>query len=155
MRKIILLLGCAMLFVTLRAGAQNRGFGVGFVAGEQTGISTKIWTTQTNAVQFSLAWRNENEFLGSRVSVSGDYLWHSFDAIQSSYLFPVYYGVGGALISGGAERDIIGVRGIAGIEYLPRKVPLDLFLQVVPMLVLTPGTSLEVGAGVGLRFFFR
>jgi hypothetical protein len=153
-KSLVALLSC-FFFVISFSYAQDRGFGVGVVTGEPTGLSVKIWTGPTNALQFSLAWRNEDEFFGNRLNISGDYLWHSFDAIQSTYRFPVYYGVGGRLISGGRERDIFGVRGVVGIDFLPRTVPLDVFLQFVPMLVLTPSTGIDAEAGLGLRFFFR
>lgn len=155
MKKYLLIIVCSLLFVSMRAQAQDKGFGLGFVTGQPTGISTKIWTGPTNALQFSLAWRNENPFFGNRVSISGDYLWHSFDAIHSSYRFPVYYGVGGMITSGGDESDVLGIRGVVGIDFLPRTVPLDVFLQVVPMLALEPSTTLNIDAGLGLRFFFR
>jgi hypothetical protein len=155
MRKHLLVLIFSLLFVCTYAQAQDKGFGVGLVLGEPTGISMKIWTGPTKALQFALAWRNEDSFLGSRVTISGDYLWHSFDAIHSTYRFPVYYGVGGTFTSGRPQSDILGVRGVVGIGFWPRKVPLDVFLQVVPTLVLTPSTSVDVNVGLGVRYFFH
>ena len=155
MKKYLLIIVCSLLFVSMRAQAQDRGFGVGFVTGQPTGISTKIWTGPTNALQFALAWRNDDPFFGNRVSISGDYLWHSFDAIRSTYRFPVYYGVGGTFTSGRPQSDILGVRGVVGIAYWPRKAPIDIFLQVVPTLVLTPSTSINVNVGLGGRYFFN
>jgi hypothetical protein len=154
MKKPLYVLCCMFLAFSF-SHAQDRGLGIGVVTGEPTGLSVKIWSGPTNAFQFSLAWRNEDEFFGNRLNISGDYLWHSFDAIQSTYRFPVYYGVGGRLISGGRGRDILGVRGVVGIDFLPRAVPLDVFLQFVPMLVLAPSTVIDAEAGLGLRFFFR
>ena len=166
MRKHLLVLIFSLLFVCTYAQAQDKGFGVGLVTGQPTGISMKIWTGPTKALQFALAWRNEDSFLGGRVTISGDYLWHSFDAIHSTYRFPVYYGVGGSFSSGRPQStgrnqpnttgpSILGVRGVVGIGFWPRKVPLDVFLQVVPTLVLTPSTSIDVDVGLGVRYFFR
>ena len=155
MRKIIFCLALAIIVAHGTVLSQEKGFGVGFVTGQPTGISTKIWTGPANALQFSLAWRNENGWFGNRVSLSGDYLWHSFDAIRSEYRFPVYYGVGGMLTTGGDERDNLGIRGVVGIGFLPRTVPIDVFMQIVPVFVISPDTHIDVDAGLGLRFFFK
>ncbi len=152
-RNIIIIL---ILVAALRSQsrAQDKGIGVGVIVGDPTGISTKIWTTPTNALQFAVAWENQDPFLGTRVSFSGDYLWHNFSAIQSTHRFPVFYGVGGVIASGGRYQAALGVRGVLGIDWLSRQAPIDVFLQVVPVLVLSPSTDVVVGAGLGMRFFF-
>jgi hypothetical protein len=136
------------------AHSQDKGLGVGVIVGDPTGIDVKVWTTTSNALHFAVAWRPRDPFLGTRVSFSGDYLRHSFDAIRSTERFPVYYGIGGVIASGGGADAVLGVRGVIGIDWLSRRAPVDIFLQVVPVLVLTPSTDLELGAGIGFRFFF-
>jgi hypothetical protein len=71
------------------AYSQDKGLGVGVIVGDPTGIDVKVWTTPSNALQFAVAWRTRDPLLGTRVSFSGDYLWHSFDAIRSTERFPV------------------------------------------------------------------
>jgi hypothetical protein len=154
MRREMLLTICSVALMTSLTRSQDRGLGIGVIVGDPTGISTKIWTTSTNALQFALAWQARDPFLGTRVSFSGDYLWHSFDAIHSTQRFPVFYGVGGVLASGGGADPALGVRGVVGIDWLSRQSPIDVFVQVVPILVLAPSTDLELGAGVGIRYFF-
>lgn len=88
------------------------------------------------------------------MSLSGDYLWHSFDVIHSNERFPIYYGVGGVIASGGPNEAALGIRGVFGLDWLSRHAPIDVFLQVVPVLVLAPSTDFEFGAGIGVRFFF-
>jgi len=153
-RGMLLIMVCATVLVT-EARSQDRGIGAGVIVGDPTGISMKIWTTTDNALQFAVAWRSRDPFLGTRVSFSGDYLWHSFDAIRSSHRFPVYYGVGGVIASGGAADPALGVRGVLGIDWLSRQSPFDVFIQVVPVLVLAPSTDVELGAGIGARYFFN
>ncbi len=154
MRRGMLLTVCCLAFLTNPARSQDRGLGIGVIVGDPTGISTKIWTTSTNALQFALAWQARDPFLGTRVSFSGDYLWHSFDAIHSTQRLPVFYGVGGVFASGGGADPALGVRGVVGIDWLSRQSPIDVFLQVVPVLELAPSTDFELGAGVGIRYFF-
>ena len=153
-RVFFVALGVAF-FSTVAAHAQDKGIGIGVIVGDPTGISTKIWTTQSTALQFAVAWRSRDAFLGTRVSFSGDYVWHSFNAIHSNERFPVFYGVGGVIASGGGFVSALGVRGVLGIDWLSREVPVDIFLQVVPVLVLSPSTDLQVGAGLGIRYFFN
>ena len=148
----ILFMGTAFFFTTARS--QDRGIGIGVIVGEPTGISAKIWGTQSTAFQFAIAWRTRDPFLGTRVGFSGDYVWHSFDAIHANERFPVFYGVGGAIASGGAFESVLGVRGVVGIDWLSRRAPIDVFFQVTPVLVLSPSTGVEIGAGLGMRFFF-
>ena len=151
-RWVVLLAGIALLSDTTRS--QDRGVGVGVIVGDPTGLSAKIWTAQSTALQFAVAWRTRDPFLGTRVSISGDYVWHSFDAIRSNERFPIYYGVGGTIASGGAFESALGVRGVIGIDWLSRRVPIDIFFQVTPVLVLSPSTDGEVSAGLGVRYFF-
>jgi hypothetical protein len=60
---------CCMSLVFSISHAQDRGFGIGVVTCEPTGLSVKIWTGPTNAMQFSLAWRNEDECFGDKLNI--------------------------------------------------------------------------------------
>jgi hypothetical protein len=137
--------------------AQDRGFGLGVIIGEPTGISAKLWTSQTNALDFGLGWSafdNGRNNGGSRVHFHMDYLWHSFNAIHSSERFPIYYGFGGRFNSGGFNEGSFAIRGVLGIAWLPKSTPLDIFLEVVPSLELTPASGFAMDAAIGARYFF-
>ena len=143
--------------------AQDRGFGLGFVVGEPTGISAKYWTSSQNAFDFGLGWSvggDRIDYSGvkdnsSRIHFHMDYLWHSFSAIRSTERFPLYYGIGGRFNSGGGYDSSFGIRGVFGIAWLPRDTPLDVFVEVVPVLQLTHSTGFGMDAGLGMRFFFQ
>ncbi|MBU1101909.1 MAG: hypothetical protein KKA84_16035 [Bacteroidetes bacterium] len=143
--------------------AQDHGFGLGFVVGEPTGISAKLWTSKINAFDFGLGvgvggdrikydgnYNNE-----SRIHFHMDYLWHSFNAISSNERFPLYYGIGGRYNSGGGYEGSFGARGVVGIAWLPRNTPLDLFVELVPVFQITPSTGFGLDAGLGIRYFFN
>ncbi|KAF0214650.1 MAG: hypothetical protein FD178_2282, partial [Ignavibacteria bacterium] len=83
-----------------------------------------------------------------------DYLWHSFNAISSSREFPLFYGIGGKINTGPEYSGTFAVRGVIGIAWLPRSTPLDIFIEVVPTLLLVNSTGLGIDAGIGARFFF-
>lgn len=142
---------------------QNRKFGLGVIIGEPTGISAKLWTSNTNALAFGVGWSVEGYRINgfdsdydnvTRTHIHVDYLWHSFYAISPNGQFPLYYGIGGRINTGPQYSGTFAVRGIIGIEWLPRNTPLDIFIEVVPSLQLVSSTGIGIDAGIGARFFF-
>jgi hypothetical protein len=152
-----------LFFAIQKSVAQERGFGLGVIIGEPTGISAKLWTTSRNAFDFGLGWSIGGDRVGnykgnynggSRVHFHMDYLWHSFDAIHSSERFPLYYGLGGRINSGAGYDGSVAVRGVIGIAWVPHNTPIDVFLELVPSLQFTPTTGFGIDAGIGVRYFF-
>jgi hypothetical protein len=153
-----------LLFIlSLSIKAQDHGFGIGFIVGEPTGLSAKLWTSGRNAFDFGLGWsvggdrisRNDVIHEGSRIHFHMDYLWHSFRTIKSTEQFPLYYGIGGRINSGGGYNTSFGVRGVFGIAWLPRSTPLDVFVEIAPVLQLVDYTGFGIDAGLGVRFYFN
>jgi hypothetical protein len=145
------------------ANAQDRKFGLGVIIGEPTGLSAKLWTTETTALDFGLGWSVGGDRIGryngyyngtGRIHFHMDYLWHSFDAIRSSERFPLYYGVGGRLNSGAGYDQSMAIRGVFGIAWLPHNTPIDVFLELVPSLQLVSTSAFGIDAGFGVRYFF-
>lgn len=143
--------------------AQDRGFGLGVILGEPTGISAKYWTSRVNAFDFGLGWSIGGDRLGSykgyydrgsRIHFHADYLWHAFEAIHSSERFPLYYGIGARINSGAGYDASVAVRGVFGIAWLPHHTPIDVFFELVPSLQLTSSIGLGLDAGIGARYFF-
>ncbi|MDD8018800.1 MAG: hypothetical protein PHP42_10545, partial [Bacteroidota bacterium] len=91
---------------------------------------------------------------GRNVHFHMDYLWHSFEVIQSSERFPLYYGIGGRMNSGPGYDGSVAVRGVFGIAWLPNNTPMDVFLELVPSLQLTNSSGFGIDAGIGARYFF-
>lgn len=152
-----------LFFIHQNSSAQDRSFGLGVIIGEPTGISAKLWTSDRNAFDFGLGWsrggyRNDRYYnyytRNSRVHLHMDYLWHSFSAINSVERFPIYYGIGGSMNSGDGYDASLAVRGVIGIAWLPRDTPIDIFLELVPMLQLTPFSGFGIDAGFGARYYF-
>lgn len=159
---------CAFVLVVLLpathdAVAQQRTFGLGIVVGEPIGLSAKLWTSETNALDFGLGWSAGPSTISvgngvysstNRVHFHMDYLWHSFDAIHSSENFPLYYGIGGLIDNGSRFDNIVAVRGVFGIEWIPHQAPLDVFLELVPFIPITVPSGLGLDLGIGARFYF-
>jgi hypothetical protein len=152
-----------MIILAKPTEAQDRGFGLGIVLGEPTGLSAKLWTSKINAFDFGLGlglggdrFKYHGDYNEEgRVHFHMDYLWHSFNAISSTERFPLYYGIGGRFNSGGGYDDSFGIRGVFGIAWFPHNTPIDVFLELVPVFQITPGTGFGIDAGLGIRYFFQ
>ncbi|HUI28632.1 MAG TPA: hypothetical protein VLX91_00345 [Candidatus Acidoferrales bacterium] len=145
--------------------AQGAGIGAGLILGAPTGISAKFWTSNINAIDFAVGWSDDGEwarfgntwyYYGLRyLHIHADYLWHNYTAIKSQERFPLFYGVGFHYDDGHGAPSAFGMRGVIGIDWMPRAVPIDVFVEFAPVLFLTPGTGLGLDAGIGTRFFFH
>ena len=140
-----------LVAVSWSSPGQTRGFGLGLIIGEPTGISGKYWVSRENAVDGAIAWSFRRE---GRFHIHADYLDHFPDAIHSTERFPLYIGIG-ARIAGGHGEGLLGIRFVGGIAFWPRKIPLDVFLELSPILDLIPATELSANIGLGVRYFFQ
>jgi hypothetical protein len=147
-----------LFFLVLVAGfpAEARdgrsGFGLGVILGEPTGLSMKTWTGASTAFQGAVAWSFSNE---TNLHLHLDHVWHRWDLIDvEEGVMPFYFGVGGRLKLRDETDDELGIRIPVGLAYYWTDVPLDLFVELVPILDLAPDTELDVNAALGLRYFF-
>ncbi|MGB6033789.1 MAG: hypothetical protein WBG01_17770 [Bacteroidota bacterium] len=147
---IFLILVFLFLLVPRQSDAQNKDFGAGIILGEPTGISAKYWVSTVNALDAGVAWAFTRKGF---FHIHADYLWHFPDVIESTERFVLYAGVGGRL---GFEDDRtrLGVRIPGGISFWLRGAPIDIFLEVAPILELIPSTKLTGNGGLGIRYFF-
>ncbi len=143
--------------------SQEHNFGLGVIIGEPTGLSAKLWTSKVNAFDFGLGWsfggdrvgNHEGDYNGeTRFHVHMDYLWHAFEVIHSCERFPLYYGFGGRINSGGGYSTSVAIRGVFGIAWMPHETPVYVFLELVPSLQVAPSTGFGIDAGLGARYYF-
>ncbi|MFQ5650172.1 MAG: hypothetical protein ACE5IY_09555 [bacterium] len=151
-KKILLLSTSLVLLSATEVLAQGRGFGLGIILGEPTGISGKRWLSANTAFDFAAAWslREDNS-----LTLHANYLSHNFHLIKvDAGSLPFYYGIGGR-IRFDDHDDRFGIRVPLGLNYHFRDITLDAFLEVVPILDLAPETEFDINAALGLRYFFR
>lgn len=131
--------------------AQSSGVGLGLIVGEPTGVSFKYWTGSTTAIDAALAW----SFIdGGAFHIHGDYLFHNMRLISvPEGLLPFYYGIGARIKT--ANDTKLGVRVPLGLAYLFQSAPVDIFLEIVPILDLTPKTDFAINAALGARYYFK
>lgn len=153
-------LSCMLiLFYVVAPGAfaQDRGVGIGLMAGEPTGLSLKGWLTERAAWAGGVAWSFDRN---TSFHLHGDYLLHRYDllAVESGRL-PLYYGIGARVKFNDRYRrgrhTRTGIRIPVGVNYHFERAPVDLFLEVVPIMDVAPKTELSFNAAVGARVFFR
>lgn len=143
------------------AKSQQKGFGLGIMFGEPTGISFKGWLSERSAIDGGLGWSFAHN--GS-VHIHADYLYHFYNVFNTPRL-PLYLGVGGRIKlqntndNGNNNNDNsddlrIGIRVPFGISYQFAEVPIDIFLEIAPILDLNPETDGSVNGAIGARFYF-
>ncbi len=139
-----------MMLLAGTSEAQNYGLGLGIILGEPTGISLKYWTSRTTAIDGAIAWSLGKH---NRMYFHGDYLWHNDRIINvSKGRLPIYYGVGARLGFNGDSS--LGIRGVIGLDYQFATIPLDMFLELVPVMNLAPSTDFDFNGAIGVRYFF-
>lgn len=155
MKRTIFLITLILALTTLAQIGTAKGgkFGLGVIIGEPTGPCFKYWTGPKTAIDGAAAWSLANN---AGLHLHADYLWHKFDLIPvEKGSLPFYFGLGGRIrFAEGGGDDRIGIRIPVGLDYIFATTPLDIFLEIVPILDLAPDTDLDFNGAVGVRFFF-
>jgi hypothetical protein len=153
--KRLLIVAVLLLIVVPQfaaAGSNKSGFGLGIIVGEPTGIDAKYWLGSDSALQGAVAWSTSSN---SSLHLHLDYIVHKWNIIDvSSGSMPLYFGVGGRVKFRDDEDDDIGIRVPIGLSYMFANDPFDLFLEIVPILDLSPDTDFGFNAAIGGRWFF-
>jgi len=149
--KCIVVLLIVFLAMNVHA-ADRKKIGIGVILGEPTGITGKFMIDDTNAIDMGAGWETSGD---NRLHIYGDYLYHLYDMIKvPKGLLPLYFGVGARMVFHEDDDNEFGIRFPVGIEYVFEDLPLGAFVEVVPVLDLTPDTEIDLEAGTGIRFFF-
>ena len=169
---VALMLACLVLSqapANARAnqGGGNPGFGLGILLGSPTAITGKYFTAREQAWDAGLAFD-----LGDSFTIYGDYLRH-FPAALSGRperflreLSP-YVGIGVLFhdsddpyvhkhhhVHSNERSTNVAVRIPLGIEWLPARFPLGVFLELVPAIFIVPRTDADFQGGLGARYYF-
>ncbi len=151
MKKFLFIL--FFIFIISSLIAQDKGFGLGIIVGEPTGLSGKYWISKTSAIDGGIAWSFLND--GS-MHIHADYLWHNFDLITPR--IPFYIGAGGRIKfknNRSAVDNRLGVRVPVGVSFFISEPASDFFVELVPILDLAPKSDFTFNAAIGFRFFFK
>ena len=136
------------LAISLSVTYAQKNFGIGIILGEPTGLSAKLWTGSTNGFDFAAAWSFKGD---GHLLLQADYVWHSSLTRASSGELMLYYGIGGRVIF--SDNPLVGARIPIGLDYQFSSAPIDIFVEIVPILDLIPDTDFDIGGGIGVRFW--
>jgi hypothetical protein len=140
---------------------QYHSLGMGFVFGEPTGIAWKYRLNTVNSIDGVIGFSPYDRF---RLNL--DYLWQSHPFNEQR--LALHYGPGVAFGFGRTNyivynrngyflrnEDIgLGIRGVAGVNYLIKNTPLDVFFELAPVVIFTPATGSGIDVGFGGRVYF-
>jgi len=145
--------------------AEGKGFGVGMVVGEPTGITAKKWLTGSTAIVAAGAYSFDSKEI---LRVQADYLLHNFKLLReivpraARSRLSVYYGIGARmkikdLTSGKVFDDDVdlGIRFPVGLSYRFREAPVGAFVEFVPVLDVSPDTTWLWRSSFGVRYYFK
>jgi len=157
MKKAALILVLFASLAGLSFGESNHNVGLGIMLGEPTGISFKLWNRQTTAWDAGAAW----SFVGGKYfQIHSDFLLHNFNLFRvETGRMALFYGAG-ARIKFGSKTDteesktVLSLRVPIGISYEFDRTPVELFLEVVPMIDLVPATEVQMAGAIGFRYYF-
>ena len=151
-----LISGTALAQSTL---AERGPFGVGAMYGMTgpnprylAGITAKYFLDETNAFDGAVLRR-----LSSKDDwyIWADYLYHfrSLITVEQGEV-PVYLGIGGRLKLQESNEDKFGIRFPVGLAYEFAGLPVDVFLEVVPIWDVALSYDFDLEGGLGVRFYF-
>ena len=148
MMKSMLALACVLAFAAPSRAQKAGDLGAGVILGNPTGLTGKVWLNGTQAVDAGLGF-------STNLALYGDYLWHGWNVLPqpAQGKLPVYLGLGAQVRT--LDDAEFGIRTVAGIAYWLPNNPVELFFEVVPVFRLTPGTSIGLDAGLGLRYYWK
>jgi len=147
---------CAMLLIILLSAnvcaMERKKNGIGVIAGDPTGITGKLLIDNNNAIDAGIGWKTSGD---NELHIYGDFLYHWYDIFEVKQgMLPLYFGGGVRFINRDNNDDKFGIRMPVGMEYMFEKISLGAFLELVPVLNLTPDTDFDLEAGMGIRLFF-
>jgi hypothetical protein len=148
----------AVLLALSPGAGRGQDIGLGIIAGDPTGLCGKVWLSDSEAVAGAAAWSFRH---GGAVHVHADYLRH-YDVTPDAHVYlgpqaarfrpAVHYGLGVRFHASSEGR--VSLRLPVGFTGQITEAPADFFIELVPLLDLTPETALDLNAALGMRYFF-
>ncbi len=157
MRIKYLVIPFIVFLATNSLAIERKKFGIGVIAGDPDGITGKYMMKNSRAIDAGFGWKTKGD---NEYHIYGDYLFYKYDLVKVPHgKLPLYFGGGVRYITYSEDEekkkdDKLGIRIPVGIEYFFWDSSLGIFLELVPVLNLTPDTDFELESGIGIRLFF-
>jgi hypothetical protein len=152
----------------------NKTFGLGLEVGEPTGLNGKYFLSGSGAIDFGVGWIYRHYYYDDGLHLYLDYLWHPTTLASSPTLeLPFYIGVGLRYWDFEYcdepepycyDGSAIGIRVPFGLSLDFNSAPVDIFIQVIPVLDFLSDdyydryddrTHLGVDVSAGIRYWFN
>lgn len=149
MHKRFLILTLALAAAAPAVARPGAGsMGVGFIGGVPTGFTAKYLVTKTVAADFGVGVDDGD------LNFNLDALVH-LDRILNVERgeMPLFVGIGWKLRD--ETKNLFGMRFIAGAAYFFPEHPLELFVELAPVLRFKPDTGTNFDGGIGMRYYFQ
>lgn len=145
----------ALLVSTTEVKAQGYKNAIGGRFGEANGVSFKTGLNKNAMLELIANFRSNKNVDYFRITG----LYEVYNPINGAEGLSWYYGGGATLGSvkvKGYDGDLyLGANGVIGLDYKFRGAPINLSLDWIPTLQLTPDTDFYSGdIGLGVRFTF-
>ena len=143
-----------MLFLGAAHASTPGSMGFGVAVGSPNGFSGKLRLTDGQAMQFSIGGRSG--VLGE-LAISSDFVQHlpPVNDTEDGYSVPLYFGGG---VSVGANTNsgevLLGPRAVGGVAIYAEGMPLDIYIELAPSVILLPYLSWMVDGQIGARYYF-
>jgi hypothetical protein len=151
----------------------GRRFGLGFVLGDPTGLTGKLWVGSTNSIDFGLGFwgygfRDNCWYDGAgnahcdrygyhNGTINLDYLWQS-NIVRGAAQLDWHIGAGGrAVWFGGCSGDCfdLAARMPVGLDLMFNNPSfIEVFFELAPAFYIVPGFGFTIEGGLGARFYF-
>jgi hypothetical protein len=158
---VVALVACAAAGRAEAQGMEKGSFGAGIILGEPTGITARLYLSESSdhAIQAAVG----SAFVSGGLQVHADYCIHPWVLEErDTFTLPLYLGPGVRVIlydsPGGDDFVALGLRAVAGIVFDFKNVPIDVFLEVAGVVEYAfkdgEGFGLTINAGLGGRYYF-
>ena len=148
----VLVLVAVVTVASSPATAGPGKFGLGIIVGEPTGLNAKLFLDSGNALDMGVAWSLSGD---NDLHLQLDYLYHRYSLIKvDKGKLPLFFGLGGRVELRENRDDKVGLRIPVGLAYEFADAPFDVFVELVPVLELTPDTDFDFEGALGVRFWF-
>jgi hypothetical protein len=133
----------AILLFRQADGAETKGFGLGVIFGQPSGILAATAPREQMLIDFGATWSWNDWWLILADCKFKDYL------TPSSLDLAGYYGLGAYGGSSDSDEGAFGLRIPLGIIYHVPYTRLEVFCEAVPCLEMFPKTQARLQAGIG------
>ena len=141
----------------------NKTFGLGLELGAPFGLTGKYFLSANRALDFGIG-DIYNYFDRAGLHIYADYLFHPVSlASTEAFELPLFVGLGGRIWdfdNNGDTAVAFGFRVPVGISFDFNAIPLDAFIQVVPILDIYSGYRAhsiypDLNVSIGARYWFN